>query len=356
MRTRLSLLAFALLLAAPSALAQIAIYHGQEPPEDRTELWTRIGDSTYVLRIIGGDTLGAADMSQAVRLERPGRPTTIEIFCGEIRHSGSAVRLAGWMEDQMSRLTSRATTLPVITSRPFLGRVGDSLSLFRALRWYYPSPRTIDPRTYQNPGTVSVAIDVVRISDGRRVALIDSLTLLASPEPGRPRVVSEHPIVAVVGARLDDAVTADSMVVRFTYHESGADAHELVRHDMLGIGLGRGIIEGHHDEWFEVTGDVPPRLPHGPHDLCDTMERMCIHPDAHDPLLLHVLIDDALMTEGRRLGIYTLEGAWRGSPELSWSATAHRWTAAHRFDVPGQYFVVFLDDESTIESRPILIE
>jgi len=212
-------------------------------PETCPELWVRVQDSALFYRIKGnGDTIPADRFSAGFILLMTADSTGIVDFTfTECKRNGVRLRIPSW---QYRRRVNASAAMIGSNSRteafPLLA--GDTLSFYRELFWYPLRGGHNEMNNYYARDTLDYSVELVRVRDSSRVALLDSLGVLPSFQPSIPRLYGMCPMAALVKYVVPpELANGDSVFMRLLPYARGDGDYFFTRADEITIGLSRRV-------------------------------------------------------------------------------------------------------------------
>jgi hypothetical protein len=208
------------------------------------ELYTTIQDSLTVFLIAGGgDTLRREWVSGGYQFDMlydstiPGQSVgMVTAMYTEFKKNGELLKLAKWLKN---RRVNANPDLLSSNSRTdtFTVHSGDTLSLYRDIMWNDPRRRYQDTSNYYALDSLDYVVELVRLSDSMRIALVDSIGILPSAEPGRPRIHGMRPLMASVHYVAPPALEGTRAFLRILLYHRGNGEQWFTRTDVVTLGL-----------------------------------------------------------------------------------------------------------------------
>ncbi|MBS1912369.1 MAG: hypothetical protein JST22_10315 [Bacteroidetes bacterium] len=251
---RALLMVAAMVLAGAAAWGQPSTVPDGDPwahpelwgPAVRPDLWVEIQDSVYRLRVIPhNDTIALSNPDTMPRrwysaayeytmvYDPLGRTNYMFTEC---RRNGERIHLEHWQSrrivhtaDDVLGFNSRTAAFPLVP--------GDTITFCRELKWVNPTTRIRDTNNYYSLDTLDFAVELVGARDSLRRALLDSIGVLAQPEPGAPVIYGMRPLMAKVAYVVPASMPGDSAFVRVRVYARGDGAYNFVRRDAVTIGF-----------------------------------------------------------------------------------------------------------------------
>ncbi len=351
-RNILGLLCLAVLLVvfpSPDAQAQPQPEHGvpgQPVPEpwERPDLWIHIQDSVWIFRYSDGNRLAPigderASASYFFTMSYDSTSRVSYLFT-EPKVNGNRIRLLHWKDKRVVNaeaaylsFNSRTDNFPVT--------VGDTVSFYREMWWINPLTRQQGPNNYRALDTLRYSVWLVRASDTQTVALLDSMTIMPSPQPGPPTIYATQPIIAVVRFVVPTSIIGDSMFMGVRVEAQGPGQFHFTRRDDFTVG--RSKILNRSQEYLmrysHVLGKRPAEDLTGHEDPASTLRVETVNQS-------EIRISFSGGAGGTRLVIYDQDGNVIAYPYAT-SAAAGTRAASYRFLSSGAYFVA-LEEEGRI--------
>ena len=205
------------------------------PRSEHPELWTKV-QGIWTCRIVGtGDTVAPEEITASYDFDMVyDTVSQITYTFTECRKNGQRLTLKNWAH------LRRVNAHPIMLSfnsgtEPFTVAAGDDISFFRYILWREPHTGLQDTNTYLAFDTLDYAVELVRMGDSARVALIDSIGILPSPQPNRPIVYGHRPLMAIAHYTVPPELDGQSVFLRVLVYHRGAGAHWFTRTDLMPV-------------------------------------------------------------------------------------------------------------------------
>ncbi len=346
-----------------TVLATTGLYaqHGQ-PGEEvpapwvRPDLWIHIQDSLWIFRYTDGDTLApigderaSASYTYTMAYDSTSR---IHYLFTEPKINTARIPLLHWKyqrvvnaEASYLSYNSRTANFPIAA--------GDTVSFYREMWWINPTTQRQDPDNFTSLDTLHYSAWLVRAADTQTVALLDSMTIMPSPQPGIPIIHATQPIMAVVRFIIPSNITGDSMFIGIRVGAQGAGQFFFTRRDAYTIGRSRALSEPLYVDYLSRYGNIASK--HSVEDLANDQSGQ------ENPALrvIHVSQSEIRIAissdaSAASLTIYDQQGNAIAYPYLASAREGERFTN-FRFITSGVYFVALHQGNHIIASKKLII-
>ena len=221
-------------------------------------------DNRYLFHIAGnGDTIRpewvAASYTFSMQYDSAGRT---EYLFTECRRNQEPIRLAAW-EDGRRVDTDAPLFPPASATVPIICHAGDTLSFYRELGWRHPVTGLQDIGNYYALDTLGFSVELVRLSDSTRAALLDSLAIMPNLEPGRPVIHGTRPMLAVVRYIVPPELDGVEAFLRVRAGHRGSGRDRFVRYDGMTINVSARVHDSYRRAFIDLFGrgeDAGPEL------------------------------------------------------------------------------------------------
>ena len=342
------------LLVVLGSLAAPAIMRAQVTPETHPELFALVQDTIYVLRIgPNGDTTDANKISGAYEYTMVNDSSSYtKYLVTEIKNNGALVKLLHWVENRTVHADARLLTYNSRTVN-FKVRAGDTLTFYRELMWYNPITREQLLNNYYSTDTLDFSVDLVRVSNGEPIALLDSIGMLPRVPVGSPRIYGTRPPFARVKYIVPPGLN-DSVFVGVTVQTRGKGAYHFVRTDRVTIGFSDKVDIPHYKTLNTMYGSVMTKRP------IQDLQRaekpggslsVSAQRDAPNDLLISFTAPDD--GEHTAIAIYDAHGALVAFPYFGVAAGAS--STSCRLEHRGAYFITLIHGGAILQTHKTII-
>jgi hypothetical protein len=218
------------------------VVHAQERISnrwDRPDQWIHIQDSLWVYRYSGGDTLNDTRVSASCTFS-VAYDSASRIFYRftEPTLNSQQLNLLDWMYRRVVHATPQH---PYLNSRTdnFTVHTGDTVSFFKEWSWANPITRVQDPGDYRSLDTLIYVVYLVRAADSQCIALLDSMLIMPSPQPGRPSVFGTSTIAGLMKFVVPSTMDGHAMFIGVGAFAHGPGQYNFSRRDAYTIGASR---------------------------------------------------------------------------------------------------------------------
>lgn len=367
-RTAFMTLAACLLWTAPPAMAQESGDNPAENPElwsphVRPELWENIQDSVYRLRVLprndtitlsGADTVPRGWFSASYEYTMVYDPACRAHFLlTEWKRNGARLRLPNWQSRRIVHshadilgFNSRTDVFPLVA--------GDTLSFCREFEWANPVTNRQDTNNYFAADTLDFAVELVRRSDSTRIALLDSMGVLANTAPAAPVIYGMRPLIAKVSYVVPSSIAGDSAFMRLRLYARGSGQYHFVRRDGVTIGFSQSLNDPRTLNYLAIFGKVFTKTtvngleaaPQSPARLTVTAGGA-----AREITVAFSCAPDGGETA---VAVYDITGRLIFSPYTSPASSGER-TLVHRIPGGGVYFVALYHNGKLVRTQKVTL-
>ncbi len=222
-----------------------------------------IQDGVFVRRVInhGADTLPLnANIAAAYIFESEYDSTCrVQYTFTECRINAMRPRLATWKFRQQITAPVSALTDSSRTD-PFKVVAGDTITFYRELMWYDPKTGRQDTDNFFSSDSIDYVVELVRWTTGHRVAMLDSLGILARSAPGAPTLYGMRPVMAKVAYVVPRSLDGDTVFVRVRPYVRGHGVGTLVRCDGVGVNRSDALALPFWQAYLSVYGRFGRRI------------------------------------------------------------------------------------------------
>lgn len=206
-------------------------------------LYVDVQDGLMWYRVRGTDTTPADRISASYQFEMAYDSTNrVNYMFTECKLNSQRLRLKGWV---MNKLVGGLADLLTDSSRTesFELSTGDSISFYREFRWYNPITHVQDTSNYYALDTLDYSVELVRVSDGQRLALLDTIGILAQATPGAPVFYGTHPVMAHIKYAVPSNLNGDTAFVRIRLNARGDGDYHFMRLSTITLSASRSLLD-----------------------------------------------------------------------------------------------------------------
>ncbi len=344
-----------LCLAGMNILQAQLIYGSPEMPlaTDRPDLYVDIQDGYLFFRVTGTDTVPADRVSAAYQFEMVYDSTTrVNYTFTECKLNSQRLRLKGWIADKlitgpMDRLIDSSRTDAVQLS------TNDTVSFYRELRWYNPITHHQDPNNYYALDTLDYSVELVRNSDGQRLALLDTIGLLARPVPGVAMLYGSHPVLAHVKYIVPPGLNEEMAFIRIRLKARGDGDYHFMRLSDYTTGLSRRLLDPYFVDYINVFGGVlsKPAVQLGQPARTDESAELKVV--TMDNGMISVTFGSGMHTGGLSVNVFNERGELIFTPFASAMPVKDN-TISYQVPYSGVYFIALLKDGAILRTQKVV--
>ena len=214
------------LLCNSNAVAQ---QRAVPPAEVAPDAWELVQDTLYVLRWYPNDTIPRGMICASYEYTMTyDSLCAVEYILTEWKRNGVPLRMPTWQDNRIVNAPAAYLNANNRTE-VFTCRAGDTLSFFRWFNWHSLIPNHHDVDGYAALDTLDYTMELVRVSDSARVAVIDSMGALPRVAPGRPTLYGARPIMAMATYVVPPSLEGTKVFMRFLVYHRGSGAYWFTR-------------------------------------------------------------------------------------------------------------------------------
>jgi len=332
------------------------IYGSPDMPlvTERPDLYVDIQDGYLMFRVSGTDTVPADRVSAGYQFEMVYDSTTrVNYTFTECRLNSRRLRLKGWVANKlitapMDLLTDSSRTDAVRLS------TNDTVSFYRELRWYNPITHRQDPDNYYALDTLDYSVELVRDSDGQRLALLDTIGLLARPVPGVATLYGSHPVLAHVKYTVPSALNGEIAFVRIRLKARGDGDYHFMRLSDFTTGLSRRLLDPFFIGYINIFGGVlaKPAVQLGQPDRTDESAELKVV--TMDNRMISITFGSGIHTGGLSVNVFNEHGELIFTPFAS-AVPVKDNTIAYQVPYSGVYFIALVKDGAILRAQKVAI-
>ncbi len=324
-------------------------------PQDDPNVWALIQDSTYVYLRQGGDPIPAEWASAAFSFDMVSDSiflTTYEFT--ECSHNGARIPLRHWKDRRVANANAVLLSFNSTTDT-FTVHGGDTISFYRELYWKNLMTGEQDTAAYMALDSLDYAVELVRLSDSSRVALVDSIGLLANPTEAPPRIHGMYPLMACPRYVVDQTLNGTAVFLRLLVYHRGGGPYWFTRTDHITLGASQRLAEPMWQDFATVFQPAFARL------TAPQLRGASSHPAGGQPYLgvvgspsgeLNITFDNEPAAGRTVVAVFDESGRHLYSPWITTGITG-RSRAAYRTDGAGIYFVALLHNGRLVALRTV---
>lgn len=222
--------------------------------EEHPELYDMLQDSSIVFLASDGDTLpkGSVSPSYSYVILYDSICATMYMLA-EWKRNGKLLYLPKWKDGR--RVTAHQDLLSFNSQTDtFTCRTGDTLSFYRELEWRDPRTSRQDTNNYYALDSLNYSIELVRLEDSTRLALLDSIGIRANPTMGRPRIHGVQPILGLITYKVPPAFDGVKAFMRVRLYHYGSGAYYFTRMDDFVMGISRKLTDSSWQWYIAMFG------------------------------------------------------------------------------------------------------
>lgn len=148
----------------------------------------------------------------------------------EWKRNGTPLKLPAWRDQRITNASPGYMSFNSQTEA-FTCKTGDTLSLFRMLEWRTLRQGFRDVDGYAALDTLDYTVELVRLPDSTRVALIDSVGILPRSTPGKPRLYGSRPLIAPAELVIPSELDGITAFMRVRLYHRGDGPYWFTRRD-----------------------------------------------------------------------------------------------------------------------------
>ncbi|HVZ38576.1 MAG TPA: hypothetical protein VHI13_04820 [Candidatus Kapabacteria bacterium] len=246
------------LVSLPAWIVCITVCHAQPVvphPDDRPDLYARVQDQNVYL-VVGNDTTPRCAVAAGYTFDMLyDSLCRVSYLLSEWRRNGENLNLPKWSLHRRVNADARLLSFNTTTDT-FTCAAGDTLSFYREISWANPVTFVRDTDNYASLDTLAFCVELVRVLDSARIAVVDSLGLLAQPVPGRPVFHGSLPLLAVAHYVVPPELAGTRTFMRLLVYHRGTGKYWFTRADEITIGISERIHDSTFVDWINLF-DAP---------------------------------------------------------------------------------------------------
>ncbi len=280
----------------------------------------------------------------------------VSFLVTEFTKNGARLKLDHWTFDR--RLDLEADSLSAITTTtPFEITSGDALGFYREFVWQNQRTGTQEPDNYYAEDSLAWAVELVRVSDGARLALLDTFGVLRSIPSGTPSFLGHAPTLSLVRYTVPATVSPTQAFIRVRTYVRGNGPFYPSRHDDFTVGLSLRATSEYWSQYrAEYNGELARRSVEDLTALARTTEGSTALSVTPNPTTGTVTIEYAAAPEDRSSWIsnHDAEGRQVFVPVAGGKAGA-RGASRCQFAAGGTYFIILYHDGKPAACRRVVV-
>ena len=336
-------------LAAISARAQDDDEIPPLPP------WVvHVQDDVYLGRVVGSDTLPAGWFSAAYQFDMNyDSQCVVSYDFTECKLNGVRLYLPKWKDNRVVNAPPDILSFNSTTDT-FTCRTGDSLAFYREISWVDPRTRWQTIRNFYSLDTLDYTVELIRLSDSSRVAVLDSFGVMPSPQLGTPQFHGMRPLLAMVEYVIPPELEGEKVFLRILLYHRGEGAYWFTRNDQVMVNWSARRFEPGLQKYMSLFGNGAPKYPVATLETERSEATLNVESMAGGSDVT-ITFDTSPRGGATSLGIYNLQGERIYMPYSSGDNTPGLRQIRYHFERPGVYFVALLHGGSIVRSRKITI-
>lgn len=276
----------------------------------------------------------------------------------DLRKNSGRVKFQRWTLDTTLRTWPDPKLRDSSGSEDFKVVTGDTISFYRQLTWRsaITGEQTID--NYYSNDTLDFAVELVRVSDNTRIALLDSIGTLRQIPSGVPNLYGTRPILAIVKYVIPSTYNNDTLRVRVLPYSRGDGPHFFIRQDKWGIDIrGKMNATGLSAYLNDFGGGLGKRVLHQDLENAERESKidqiMTVSPNPSSGKFT-VIVEKALIEEPS-IEIYDLTGRFYRVPASNLMQRGLQLSKTYHFSESGTYFVVLFSKGKLVGSKKVQV-
>lgn len=332
----------------PAAMAQ--------PSDDQPEMWVTLEDGTRMWRITaGGDTLAPEWFSAGYELRMYTDSTCLtEYKFTGCKRNGVRIPLAHWKKNRAVNLDAEVLAYNSRTEAVTLHE-GDTLSFYRELSWKDPRFNRQMLNNYRSLDTLTFAVELVGVADSSRVALMDSIGIMACEQTCAPTIHGSRPIMAHVFWVVPESLAGATAFIRLRPKATGAGDLYFTRKEELSVALWMRLLDPYWTTYLSQWQAFQKSIPLG----AGTVDRpadvkLLVRASTADRGAVSIDFDAAPDGGAVSLMIFDLNGNQVYTP-FARTESSGTYSVAHRFAESGAYVVALAYGGAVVRTEKITI-
>lgn len=280
----------------------------------------------------------------------------VSFLVTEFTRNGARLKLDHWVFDR--RLDMEADSLSAITTTlPFEMSAGDALGFYREFVWQNRRTGTQELDNYYAEDSLAWAVELVRVSDGARLALLDTFGVLRSIPSGTPSFLGHAPTLSLVRYTVPATVSPTQAFIRVRTYVRGNGPFYPTRHDDFTVGMSLGITSEYWSQYrAKYNGELARRSVEDLAALARTTEGSTALSVTPNPTTGTVTIEYAAAAGDRSswISIHDAEGRQVFVPVAGGKAGA-RGESRYQFAAGGTSFIILYHDGKPVACRHVVV-
>jgi hypothetical protein len=309
-----------------------------------------------------GDTLDLADSiffvqpSALYRIVMPYDSCQVQYVTGAFRKNGSPIYLLNWCKNATHNSWDNQQMRDSSGTQSFAVATGDTVKFYRDFGWGHSTTALQTLTNYYSDDTLSFAVELIRVSDGYRLALLDSIGAMRKVPAGTPTLHGTHPIIANISYAVPSTMNGTIVKIRISAYARGNGPHYFVRNDDFGFNFGLETLDS-NEAWYisNFGGGIAKRNVKEleSHLRAETGASISVSPDPTKGL---VQIECLLPSDSKNasLSIYNS----RGEREFILLASAmpqEKISTSYIFKAVGTYYVALFEGNRLVKTHRITV-
>lgn len=230
---------------------------------------------------------------------------------------------------------------------------GDTLSFYRELVWRDPLTRVSSIDNFRSLDTLSYTVELVRASDGVRLAVMDSIGLMPRQTVGAPVVYGKHPVIAFVDWVVPPTLDGVRAFARVRVRANGSGQENFTRTECVQRLAWKQPYDSWTVDWLNYFGHVygKPAVG-GAQQTESSLLRLLSIAGVSDAVTLEFSTSPSGPT---LLAVYDGVGRLVFYPYNSPSSDGGQERVDYRFESSGLYLVMLVHDGKPVATRTITV-
>ncbi len=327
-----------------------------QPSDNRPEMWVTLEDGTRMWRITaGGDTLAPEWFSAGYELRMYTDSTCLtEYQFTGCKRNGVRIPLAHW---KMNRAVNYHADILAYNSRTeaITLHEGDTLSFYRELSWKDPRFNRQALNNYRSHDTLTFAVELAGVADSSRVALLDSIGIMACEQTCAPTIHGSRPIMAQVFWVVPESLAGASAFIRVRPQAMGSGEYFFTRKEELTVSLWRQLLDPYWTTYLSQWQAFQKSIPLGTGAVERSADvKLVVRASTADRGAVSIDFDGAPDGGAVSLMIFDLNGNQVYTP-FARTESSGNYSVAHRFAESGAYVVALAYGGAVVRTEKITI-
>lgn len=326
-------------------------------PDDSAHLWLRIQDSQYVYLVSArGNLRPARSIAAAYTFDMVYDSTFLVSYdFTECLKNGRHLTLKNWKKGRKVNASARLLSFNSATDT-FTCRTGDTLSFYRDLYWKELASGRQDTANYYALDSLDYTVELVRLSDSARVAILDTIGILANTTMGPPRIHGMHPLMATVRYIVPQSLDGATAFIRVLVFHRGGGPHWFARTDDITFGLSNLAANPDWRVFVDLFNPLVPKI------SAERLTEAAVDPSRAPRLDVvsgagrFLMTFDCAPNSGQTLiSVFDASGQQLYTPYVTtgMAGSAH---AGYSYPVPGAYFIALYHDGRPVRVRKVIVQ